>query len=170
MPDSVQSRGEVLDIASAGGDFTGVLIKRADLSGIDLARVNLTGARVEYVTAEGTSFREAALRSAVLLGVLLVAAAFYDQHFPLLMLASVLLYVVVCLGLNLQFGYAGVVNFAGAAFFGIGCVFLRLHWGKLILLLGNLGFELFYSVRHPFDELRELAGTKEHHKQSGQES
>jgi ABC-type branched-subunit amino acid transport system permease subunit len=37
------------------------------------------------------------------------------------MLASVLLYIVVCLGLNLQFGYAGVVNFAGAAFFGIGC-------------------------------------------------
>ena len=59
--------------------------------------------------------------TAVLLGVLLIAAAFYDQHFPLLMLASVLLYVVVCLGLNLQFGYAGVVNFAGAAFFGIGC-------------------------------------------------
>jgi ABC-type branched-subunit amino acid transport system permease subunit len=59
--------------------------------------------------------------AAVLLGVLIVMAAFYDSHFPLLMLASVLLYVVVCLGLNLQFGYAGVVNFAGAAFFGIGC-------------------------------------------------
>jgi ABC-type branched-subunit amino acid transport system permease subunit len=59
--------------------------------------------------------------AAVLLAVLIVMAAFYDNHFPLLMLASVLLYVVVCLGLNLQFGYAGVVNFAGAAFFGIGC-------------------------------------------------
>ena len=59
--------------------------------------------------------------SAVLLGVLVVVVAFHDQHFPLLMLATVLLYVVVCLGLNLQFGYAGVVNFAGAAFFGIGC-------------------------------------------------
>ncbi|MCX7142439.1 MAG: branched-chain amino acid ABC transporter permease [Proteobacteria bacterium] len=59
--------------------------------------------------------------AAVILGVLAVMAAFYDSHFPLLMLASVLLYVVVCLGLNLQFGYAGVVNFAGAAFFGIGC-------------------------------------------------
>jgi ABC-type branched-subunit amino acid transport system permease subunit len=60
-------------------------------------------------------------QASVLLGVLVVTAAFYDNHFPLLMLASVLLYVVVCLGLNLQFGYAGVVNFAGAAFFGIGC-------------------------------------------------
>ena len=59
--------------------------------------------------------------AAVIVGVLVVMAAFYDSHFPLLMLASVLLYVVVCLGLNLQFGYAGVVNFAGAAFFGIGC-------------------------------------------------
>jgi ABC-type branched-subunit amino acid transport system permease subunit len=60
-------------------------------------------------------------QASVVIGVLVIAAVFYDQHFPLLMLASVLLYIVVCLGLNLQFGYAGVVNFAGAAFFGIGC-------------------------------------------------
>jgi ABC-type branched-subunit amino acid transport system permease subunit len=60
-------------------------------------------------------------QTAVVAGVLIVVAAFYDQHFPLLMLTTVLLYIVVCLGLNLQFGYAGVVNFAGAAFFGIGC-------------------------------------------------
>jgi ABC-type branched-subunit amino acid transport system permease subunit len=59
--------------------------------------------------------------AAVLAGALVIVALFYDQHFPLLMLATVLLYVVVCLGLNIQFGYAGVVNFAGAAFFGIGC-------------------------------------------------
>ena len=62
-----------------------------------------------------------AAQASVVAGVLVIAAVFYDQHFPLLMLASVLLYIVVCLGLNLQFGYAGVVNFAGAAFFGIGC-------------------------------------------------
>jgi len=60
-------------------------------------------------------------QASVLAGVLIITAVSYDQHFPLLMLASVLLYIVVCLGLNLQFGYAGVVNFAGAAFFGIGC-------------------------------------------------
>lgn len=62
-----------------------------------------------------------AANAAVVIGVLIVLALFHDQHFPLLMLASVLLYIVVCLGLNIQFGYAGVVNFAGAAFFGIGC-------------------------------------------------
>lgn len=60
-------------------------------------------------------------QASVLVGVLVITAVFYDQHFPLLMLTSVLLYIVVCLGLNIQFGYAGVVNFAGAAFFGIGC-------------------------------------------------
>ncbi len=60
-------------------------------------------------------------QGAAVIGVLVIVAVFHDQHFPLLMLATVLLYVVVCLGLTLQFGYAGVVNFAGAAFFGIGC-------------------------------------------------
>src|SRR5918912_491295 len=38
----------------------------------------------------------------------------------MLMFASVLLYTVACLGLTVQFGYAGVVNFAGAAFLGVG--------------------------------------------------
>jgi ABC-type branched-subunit amino acid transport system permease subunit len=37
------------------------------------------------------------------------------------MVATVIIYVIACLGLNLQFGYSGVLNFAGAAFFGVGC-------------------------------------------------
>lgn len=49
-----------------------------------------------------------------------VVAAFAEDHFPLLMLGTVMLYATVALGLNVQFGFAGVVNFAGAAFFGIG--------------------------------------------------
>lgn len=49
-----------------------------------------------------------------------LAAFSFDAHFVLLMIATVLLYATVCLGLNVQFGYCGVVNFAGAAFFGIG--------------------------------------------------
>ncbi|MBI2977865.1 MAG: branched-chain amino acid ABC transporter permease [Rhodospirillales bacterium] len=39
----------------------------------------------------------------------------------LLLVATVIIYFIACLGLNLQFGYSGVLNFAGAAFFGIGC-------------------------------------------------
>ncbi len=50
----------------------------------------------------------------------MVGAVSYDSHFALLMLTTVLLYSTVCLGLNIQFGYCGIVNFAGAAFFGIG--------------------------------------------------
>jgi ABC-type branched-subunit amino acid transport system permease subunit len=83
-------------------------------------------------------------QASVVAGVLVIVAVFYDQHFPLLMIASVLLYIVVCLGLNIQFGYAGVVNFAGAAFFGIGCytaAVLTNHTGAphlLVVLAGGL--------------------------------
>ena len=51
---------------------------------------------------------------------LALIAAFYNSHFVLLMLCGVLLYSTACLGLTVQFGYSGVANFAGAAFFGIG--------------------------------------------------
>ena len=49
-----------------------------------------------------------------------VAVVFHDNHFVLLLVITVLLYSVATLGLNVQFGYAGVLNFAGASFFGIG--------------------------------------------------
>lgn len=53
--------------------------------------------------------------------VAIVAGILRDAHFALLMLATVALYATACLGLTIQFGYAGIANFAGAAFFGIGC-------------------------------------------------
>ncbi|HWD15508.1 MAG TPA: branched-chain amino acid ABC transporter permease, partial [Casimicrobiaceae bacterium] len=48
------------------------------------------------------------------------AGALHDQPYPLLMLCTVLLFIVPCIGLTIQTGYAGIVNFAGAAFFGTG--------------------------------------------------
>ncbi len=54
------------------------------------------------------------------IAALLVIVLLRGEHFALLMLATVFLYVTICLGLTLQFGYAGIVNFAGIAFFGIG--------------------------------------------------
>jgi len=57
---------------------------------------------------------------ATVAGVLITMVVFHNSHFALLMLATVLIYSIVCLGLNIQFGYVGIVNFAGAAFFGIG--------------------------------------------------
>ena len=55
-----------------------------------------------------------------ILGVVTLTVYFYDEHFALLMLVTVLLMSVACFGLTIQMGYAGVVNFAGAAFFGVG--------------------------------------------------
>lgn len=74
-------------------------------------------ARVGAVFAE----RDDILNLLVILAVLTVTGFFYEDHFVLLMVATVIIYVIACLGLNLQFGYSGVLNFAGAAFFGIGC-------------------------------------------------
>jgi ABC-type branched-subunit amino acid transport system permease subunit len=72
--------------------------------------------RIEDAAAQ----RPGLARLWAVLGVLALVAAFHDAHFVLLMICSVLLYTTACLGLTVQFGYAGVANFAGAAFFGIG--------------------------------------------------
>lgn len=52
--------------------------------------------------------------------VLAVSLALREDDFALLLLTRVLIVILACLGLNVQFGYAGVVNFAGATFFGVG--------------------------------------------------
>jgi len=64
--------------------------------------------------------REDALGALGIVATLAVGAYFHEDHFVLLLLVTVLLYTVATLGLNIQFGYAGVLNFAGASFFGIG--------------------------------------------------
>lgn len=74
-------------------------------------------ARIERIAAE----RPRGTLALFLAAVAVVAATLHDSHFSLLMLATVALYMTACLGLTIQFGYAGIVNFAGAAFFGIGC-------------------------------------------------
>ena len=97
------------------------------------------------------------MNGAAIGGVLIVAAVFRDDHFTLLMVATVLLYVLACLGLNIQFGYAGLLNFAGASFLGIGCytaAVLTVHTALphlLVLLIGGvmaaaIGTLLLYPV------------------------
>jgi ABC-type branched-subunit amino acid transport system permease subunit len=70
----------------------------------------------------GRSFtaHDNAFGGAAVVAALALAGFFHDNHFVLLLMVTVLLYSVATLGLNVQFGYAGVVNFAGASFFGIG--------------------------------------------------
>jgi ABC-type branched-subunit amino acid transport system permease subunit len=66
------------------------------------------------------SNNEDALGGLAIIAALTIAAFFYENHFVLLLVVTVLIYSVAALGLNVQFGYAGVLNFAGASFFGIG--------------------------------------------------
>jgi len=99
---------------------------------------------------ESLAAHPAASRMGIALAFAAILALFYDQHFPMLMLASVLLYSVACLGLTVQFGYAGVVNFAGAAFFGIGAytsaVLGPQLWHPLVVLAGGAMAALIGSL------------------------
>lgn len=76
--------------------------------------------RLLDVASRSAAQHEDALGRCAILAALTVAAFFHDDHFVLLLLTTVLLYSVATLGLNVQIGYAGVLNFAGASFFGIG--------------------------------------------------
>jgi ABC-type branched-subunit amino acid transport system permease subunit len=106
----------------------------------------LLATKLGWLKTVATSFarHEAFMNGAAIVGGLLVAAVFRDDHFTLLMIATVLLYVLACLGLNIQFGYAGLLNFAGASFLGIGCytaAVLTVHTALphlLILLIGGV--------------------------------
>src|SRR5436305_3515233 len=87
-----------------------------------------------------------------ILAAFAVAIVFHEDHFVLLLVTTVLLTTVATLGLNIQFGYAGVLNFAGASFFGIGAytsAVLNAH-GTLphlvVLLIGGLLAALIGSL------------------------
>ena len=63
---------------------------------------------------------ERLVQALALSGVAALALLLREDDFSLLLLTRVMIAIIACLGLNLQFGYAGVVNFAGASFFGVG--------------------------------------------------
>ena len=102
----------------------------------------------------GRSFaaQENTLNLLIILAVLVITGFFYEDHFVLLLVATVIIYVIACLGLNVQFGYTGVLNFAGAAFFGIGCytaAVLTMHTPiphVFILVIGGLMAAVIGSI------------------------
>jgi ABC-type branched-subunit amino acid transport system permease subunit len=107
-----------------------------------------------WLTPVARSFgeREDALGVFAVIAALLMVAFFHEDHFVLLLLCTVLLYIVATLGLNIQFGYAGVLNFAGASFFGIGAytaAVLNQHSAVphlLVLLTGGIMAALIGSI------------------------
>jgi ABC-type branched-subunit amino acid transport system permease subunit len=127
----------------------GALFLHAESQETVLGLVALAAAGVAALARLGWSERvreslaahPAASRIGTALALAAILALFCGEHFPMLMLASVLLYTVACLGLTVQFGYAGVVNFAGAAFFGIGAytsaVLGARLWHPLVVLAGG---------------------------------
>lgn len=90
------------------------------------------------------SDHEGAFSVLAIVAACVVAAYFHDDHFVLLLVVTVILYIVATLGLNVQFGYAGILNFSGASFFGIGAytsAVLNAHTGVphlLVILIGGL--------------------------------
>ncbi len=105
----------------------------------------------------GVSFaaHETAFNWLAILAMLLIAGVFREEHFVLLLMVTLMLYAVAALGLTIQFGYAGVVNFAGASFFGIGAytsAILTIHTQLphlAILLFGGVTSALAGAVLLP---------------------
>lgn len=83
----------------------------------------LAAARIGVSRRIGRSFveNEGRLSLVTAVAALALAGVFYEDHFTLLLITTVIVYIIAALGLNIQFGYVGMLNFAGAAFFGVGC-------------------------------------------------
>ncbi len=115
----------------------GALLAAATLS-IFLAKTKI-GQGVASLLNESSAW----IALVIPLGGIVVGFVLHEEDFPLMMLATVLIYGLACLGLTIQFGYAGIINFAGAAFFGIGGYTAAVlgDWGipsLLIILAGGV--------------------------------
>lgn len=92
--------------------------------------VMLGGAGVALVLAARFGFadllRPAIRRNETLWSALMVLTAlalmfwFREDHYVLFIVGTILCYAVAVLGLNIQLGHTGVINFSCASFFGIG--------------------------------------------------
>ena len=100
------------------------------------------------------------------IGGLAIIAAYAEDHFPLLMLATVMLYATVALGLNIQVGYASVdesgvpavlsLPLGGlfAALIGLLLVFpvvrTRGHYAAVVTIAFSVLFKTFLEVNDTF--------------------
>jgi ABC-type branched-subunit amino acid transport system permease subunit len=102
--------------------------------------------------ARSFAAHEDALGAFAVVAALALGLYFHEDHFVLLLVITVMLTTVATLGLNIQFGYAGVLNFAGASFFGIGAytsAVLNTHTAiphLLVLLAGGVIAALIGSL------------------------
>lgn len=94
-------------------------------------------------TERGAQENPTTLRLALVAAAVGVLIFLRDDTFGLLMLATVLVYVTVCLGLTIQLGFVGLSNFAAAAFMGTGgytaAMLERLGWVPAPVMLVAAG-------------------------------
>jgi ABC-type branched-subunit amino acid transport system permease subunit len=91
------------------------LIAVAVVAGVVAAKTRWLGSLTRAAAANEPLSQGLSLAAVAVLALLL-----REDDFALFLIMRVVIAVVACLGLNVQFGYAGVVNFAGASFFGVG--------------------------------------------------
>jgi ABC-type branched-subunit amino acid transport system permease subunit len=112
-------------VFAAAALITLVQIENQRLLGLTLASI----AAICFAAARfgGVAAVEAAgsenpwlLRGLIAIAGVAVLVVLRDDNFGLLMVATVLIYATVCIGLTIQMGYAGLTNFAAAAFVGVG--------------------------------------------------
>lgn len=121
--------------AATGITLYAILILRAESQmavGILLAigaAIVIIGARLDITAKVGSLFlrHEQLTDVLALAGLAAITICFSQDHYVLFMVATVMLYMVACLGLNIQLGLAGVANFSGASFF---------FWGWLLHFSG----------------------------------
>jgi ABC-type branched-subunit amino acid transport system permease subunit len=106
----------VLFLGAESERAVAALLVLAALAIVVAARLGLADQISRSIAANERAFDAAAIAA-----LLAAALWFHEEHFIILMLTTAMLLTVVALGLTIQFGYAGIVNFAGAAFLGIGC-------------------------------------------------
>lgn len=115
--------GAAAAVATAATAFAYFLLRAESQRSIAL--LVLLGAAFGVAAARTHFLRPAAAPDRVLLllacaSTVALSLLLRDDDFSLLLVARVLVVAMACLGLQIQFGYAGVVNFAGASFFGMG--------------------------------------------------
>lgn len=139
--------------------FAMILLRVHDEWGL-LALVVVAGIALLLAVRSGAAAyveRSFAAHERVMNGLVIVAfagviAVLGRQDFSLLILSTVLLYSVTCMGLTVQLGFCGVMNFAGAAFFGAGAYTAAVLGGHtqlphlLIVLAGGVVAGLLGSV------------------------
>jgi ABC-type branched-subunit amino acid transport system permease subunit len=110
---------------AAASLITLVLIESQMLLGVTLvciAAICVAAARFGGVAATeaAASKNPWLLRGLITLAAVGVLYVLRDDNYGLLMVATVLIYATICIGLTIQMGYAGLTNFAVAAFVGTG--------------------------------------------------